>query len=251
MSNPQLEKGFTRIANELIQALYRVNLNGSEFRIILFIIYQTYGYNKKSRQLSYTYISKGTGIPYGSVRRSIKHLFECGIINQKSSNDNSIIELSVDKNYTQWMSKNEHPLSKNEQSKMNTPCSKMSAQKWTEGVSKNERYPCSKMDTNTRQNKTRQIKTIQSSSTTTSETAPKFDEVISYCDKKGYTFDSNKFFYHYQSLGWKYKGQSIADWKALADRWQVTENQFLYNAKAETKTSYDIEEFENYSMFDE
>ena len=56
MANPKLEDGYIRIANELYQALFKVNLNGSELRIVHFILYQTYGYNKKIKKLSATYI---------------------------------------------------------------------------------------------------------------------------------------------------------------------------------------------------
>lgn len=47
MSNPQIENGYTKIANELLEALIQAELSGAEYRIVCFIIRQTYGYNQK------------------------------------------------------------------------------------------------------------------------------------------------------------------------------------------------------------
>jgi phage replication O-like protein O len=52
MASPQLENGYTKIANELLEALYRQNLSGQEFRMILLIIRKTYGFNKIDDKIS-------------------------------------------------------------------------------------------------------------------------------------------------------------------------------------------------------
>jgi phage replication O-like protein O len=255
------------LANELAMALIQSDLNATELKVVLFIIYQTYGYNKKSRCLSYKYISTGTHKPIDSVRRAVRSLLKQGVICQKNTNVNSIKELSVNKNYADWVFKND-PLKadiecskmtpqnsvegvKNDRSKMTRGGSKMTGQFCTEGGSNLPKSPYEN-DPQNKTDKTKQIKTIQSSSTTATAT-PKIEEIISYCQEKGYTFDSKKFFCHYQSLGWSYKGQPITDWTALADRWQITENQTgkkYQPVKTETKASYGIDQLESFSMFD-
>ena len=52
---------------------------------------------------------------------------------------------------------------------------------------------------------------------------PTIDEVFSYCESKGYSFDVEKFFSTYEATGWKSRGSDIVNWKALADVWQKTE----------------------------
>ena len=104
MANPKLEDGYIRIANELYQALFKVNLNGSELRIVHFILYQTYGYNKKIKKLSATYISDGTGIPLKTVRRCLKSLVEYNVLISRGA-DASAKMFGINKNYEKWYSK--------------------------------------------------------------------------------------------------------------------------------------------------
>ena len=257
MANVQLEDGYIKIANRLYQALYKVDLSGSELRIIHFILYQTYGYNRKTRQLSANYIAQGTNIPIKTVRRCLKQLVYDKFITSRGSASGTK-SYGINKNYDKWvlkngegvlkfekgLPKNEYPLPKNEQgdySKVSRGVLKneqRGTQKWAQGYSK--------MSTNTIQNKTIQNKTIQSSSTTTGTATPKIEEIVSYCRENNYSFDCNKFYCHYNSLGWKYKGQPITDWKSLADRWNATEKQ-----SEEPKASYDIEKYESFSIFDD
>lgn len=48
MASPQLEDGYTRIANELLEAIIAAKLSGQELRLLLFIVRKTYGFNKKA-----------------------------------------------------------------------------------------------------------------------------------------------------------------------------------------------------------
>ena len=47
MASPQLEKGHTRIAHEITEALVKSNLSGAELRATLWIIRLTYGFHRK------------------------------------------------------------------------------------------------------------------------------------------------------------------------------------------------------------
>ena len=48
-ASPQLEDGYTRIANELIEALMRTNLSAYQSRVLWAIWRKTYGFNKRKR----------------------------------------------------------------------------------------------------------------------------------------------------------------------------------------------------------
>lgn len=52
MANPQIVDGYTRIANELLDALIRSGLTKRELRVVLVVIRQTYGYNRSSDDIS-------------------------------------------------------------------------------------------------------------------------------------------------------------------------------------------------------
>jgi hypothetical protein len=63
-ANPQLENGYTQIANELIEALARFNLSPYESRLLWYIARKTYGYQKKTDA-----ISLGWGVLKTSIHR--------------------------------------------------------------------------------------------------------------------------------------------------------------------------------------
>ena len=80
MANVQTENGYTRIANEALEALVNTPLLGAEFQVLLFIIRKTYGYNKKQDRISFTQFEKGTGISRQTINKTIKNLVAKGMI---------------------------------------------------------------------------------------------------------------------------------------------------------------------------
>lgn len=80
MANPQKENGFTPLANEIIEELVKIDLLGAEFRVLLFIIRKTYGYQKKQDRISFTQFEKGTGISRQTINKTLKNLMAKGLI---------------------------------------------------------------------------------------------------------------------------------------------------------------------------
>ncbi len=74
MASPQKEDGFTPIANEILNHLVMPGLNGSEFRLILWVVRKTYGFAKKADQISLTQFQKATGMKRSSVVKTLKTL---------------------------------------------------------------------------------------------------------------------------------------------------------------------------------
>lgn len=255
MASPQLENGYIQIANELYTALYCVDLSGAEFRVFSYIIHMTYGFKTKYRTLSASYIADGTNIPVKTVRRVLKSLTAYNMIISRGSG-NAIKSFSINKNYEKWVDKNGTRLLKNGYT-----------QKWVEGTQKWVDLDYSKMGSQTTQkwvpnkNNIKNNKTnclwenvnCENDAKTTkiaTKTKPTKTEIKNYCDSKNYNFDCDKFFNHYDAYDWKYKGVAV-DWKKLADRWNERERPHAsQNGYSGTK-SYDVEEYENYSMFDE
>lgn len=80
MASPQKENGFTPIANEILERLVNIDLLGAEFRILLFIIRKTYGYQKKQDRISFTQFENATGISRQTINKTIKNLMAKGLI---------------------------------------------------------------------------------------------------------------------------------------------------------------------------
>ena len=80
MAEPQVENGFTRIANELMEHLYKVDLSGAELRVILYIIRQTYGYCTKTRTIKQAEISQNTNLDKGTVSRALRCLISKNMV---------------------------------------------------------------------------------------------------------------------------------------------------------------------------
>ena len=210
MANPQIENGYIRISNELYRAMYQTDMSAAELRILHFIVYQTYGYNKKARRLSKSYIVNGTGLSIDAVKRNLKRLIDNNIIIAKSEQSNEAKILSVNKNFDKWRGCKNAP-------------AKMPLQKHTYRGGKNAPSEGAEMHPKTIQNKTIQNKTRQSSSR---QQPPTLDEVLAYVSQRGYTFSAEKFFLSHEATGWiANNGKPIENWKALCDIWQMNERQ--------------------------
>ncbi|MCD6459422.1 replication protein [bacterium] len=117
MPGPQLEDGYTRIANEILEALIKANLSGSELRIALLVLRMTFGYRKKQTCIPLTEIEMYTGIIMRTVTRSVKSLKEKRVLNvhQHRSGKNMY---SFNKNYKKWAVDNSMGTDKNVRSAM-------------------------------------------------------------------------------------------------------------------------------------
>jgi phage replication O-like protein O len=102
MANPQCEDGYTRIANELLEALARFRLSGNEYQVILAIIRKTYGFGKKSDTISMGQISEMTGLKRQNVNRALKLLSSKLITGVIRTDYRLINNISINKDYSQW-----------------------------------------------------------------------------------------------------------------------------------------------------
>lgn len=108
MANPQLEHGYTRIANQILEALAITNLNGTQRRILDVVFRQTYGYQRKNHDLSITFIANATNIHKKQVQRELTVLIERKIITvvtEATFNKSRII--AFNKNYNEWLDSGE------------------------------------------------------------------------------------------------------------------------------------------------
>ena len=96
MASPQKENGFTPIANELLDALARTRIPGEARQVLDVIIRQTYGWQRKTVQISYRRFSELTGLQNGHIYRGIRSLVDHLIVVISADG------FSVQKNYELW-----------------------------------------------------------------------------------------------------------------------------------------------------
>jgi phage replication O-like protein O len=80
VADVQLAKGYTKIANQILVNVAKLQLNGTQLRIILVIWRSTYGFNKKEHEISESFIVKATGISKRFVSSELKKLVDLNII---------------------------------------------------------------------------------------------------------------------------------------------------------------------------
>jgi len=99
-ANPQLEDGFTRIADELLEALIAARLSGGEFRIVLTTIRKTYGFNKKTDRITLSQFEAMTGIPRKRCHRLLDKLVSKDVL--LKGGEGRKVTYGVQKDYTRW-----------------------------------------------------------------------------------------------------------------------------------------------------
>ncbi len=106
MVSPQTENGYTRIANEILDQLFKVKLNGTQFRIILVVWRYTYGFSRKQHELSEGFIAKAACINRKQISRELKELIDFNIIVViKEATHTSSRIIAFNKNYDRWVLK--------------------------------------------------------------------------------------------------------------------------------------------------
>lgn len=103
MANPQLEDGFMRVANGIVDNICKLSLNGTEQKVIWCVIRYTYGFNRKSHRLSASFISQWANCDISSVKRALRRLQKMNIIVCINSDKRGVTaELKFNKNPDQW-----------------------------------------------------------------------------------------------------------------------------------------------------
>lgn len=97
---PQTEDGFTRIADEILDALIKYRIPGEQMQCLLFILRKTYGYKKKSDYISNSQFCKATGLNKPNVCRAIRSLVEKNIVIKKDNR--KIPSYQFNKYYKTW-----------------------------------------------------------------------------------------------------------------------------------------------------
>lgn len=98
MANPQKEKGYIPIANEIAEKLCKINLSSYQYRLLWCVWRKTYGWNKSDDWIANSQIIEITNLKKQHVSRTKKQLITKKIL--VTSKDDKI---KFNKNYSQWI----------------------------------------------------------------------------------------------------------------------------------------------------
>ncbi|HCM6651490.1 TPA: replication protein, partial [Klebsiella pneumoniae] len=74
-----IDDGYTRIANELLEAVMAADLTARQLKVVLAVIRKTYGFGKKFDRITNTQIAEMTGIHHTHVCKAKNEMIAMNI----------------------------------------------------------------------------------------------------------------------------------------------------------------------------
>jgi phage replication O-like protein O len=103
LADVQLENGYTKIANEILERLALTKLSPTQFRLILVIWRYTYGFNRKDHAMSLSFLAEATGVHKQRVKQELDKLIESNIITvTEEGTFSKSRKLAFNKDYDTW-----------------------------------------------------------------------------------------------------------------------------------------------------
>jgi len=106
VAKPQLEDGYTRVANEVLEKVYSLNLNGTQLRLLLCVWRYTYGFQRKECEGAISFLAKAIGADKKNIKKNLDTLIIRKILLvTKEATFSKPRVISFNKNYDEWVSK--------------------------------------------------------------------------------------------------------------------------------------------------
>ena len=102
MADVQLENGYTKIANKILERMALTKLSPIQYRLIFAIWRYTYGFHREEHEFSTSFLAKATNYDERQIRRELQKLEQRKIIFQKVSPGKPRL-ISFNKNYDEWI----------------------------------------------------------------------------------------------------------------------------------------------------
>lgn len=99
---PQTEHGYSRVANELLEAMIAFGFTAREWTLLAFLIRKTYGFQKRVDRLSVSQFARGCGLDRAAVSRTLQTLEQKSVISRTSSDGHGAMRVGINKHYRQW-----------------------------------------------------------------------------------------------------------------------------------------------------
>ncbi|QDH59467.1 replication protein [Pandoraea pnomenusa] len=97
---PQLEHGYTRVANELLEAITMAPFGRNQYKVLMVLIRKTYGFNKTSDQLALSQIQVRAGISKTQTSVAVAELVKLNVLT--AGEGRYAREFSINKAYGKW-----------------------------------------------------------------------------------------------------------------------------------------------------
>lgn len=103
MADVQLENGFTKIANQILEVIQHFQFTQNQFKVLMLLWRSTYGWNRKECELSLSYIEKNTHLDRKRASATLQDLIKANVIIEidKGSSQKAKI-VAFNKNFTEW-----------------------------------------------------------------------------------------------------------------------------------------------------
>ncbi len=95
-------ENYTKISNEVLEALPKAKLNGTQYAICLVVWRYTFGFHRCETELSASYIANATGINTRQIKRELKALIERNIIQSIDPRKGVTSTLKFNKDISTW-----------------------------------------------------------------------------------------------------------------------------------------------------
>src|SRR3990167_6753644 len=102
MANPQIENGYTKISNEIMEALAKIRISGEARQMLDVIIRKTYGFSKKEDKIATTQFMELTGLSRLAIPKARKKLISLNLITVSQKGYSQILTYSFQKDYDKW-----------------------------------------------------------------------------------------------------------------------------------------------------
>ena len=200
MASPQIEDGYTKIANEIMDALCRIRIPGEEMQVLNAILRKTYGWQKCEDAIALSQFVEMTGMNKPHIIQSIKGLLLKKVIIVTEKGNSFAKVYKFNKDYDKWK-----PLPK-----------KVTLLKKVKSITEKSNTLLPKTvptkENNTKEKKERHVFVI-----------PTMQEVRDYCRQRQNLVDPAKWHDHYSSNGWKVGKNPMKDWQAAVRTWERSE----------------------------
>ena len=100
--SPQLESGYTRIANGLLKGILHYPLSGGELKLVLAVIRLTYGWHRKEAVLKIRELALVSGLSQRHAKRLIKSLVRDRVLIRRPVNRAKVV-IGLNKEFSTWL----------------------------------------------------------------------------------------------------------------------------------------------------
>lgn len=104
MAGPELKDGYTQIANEIFEEVAKRKFNGTQHSILLIVWRYTYGFKRKSHELSVTFLAEATQSDPKGIKRELNRLLERKVLKiTQVAHGTRSRKIGFNKYYSQWL----------------------------------------------------------------------------------------------------------------------------------------------------